>query len=121
MADRILIKNLRVQGIVGIKPEERVKKQEILINAELFVDIEPAASSDDIHEAVNYRTVAKRIIAHVESSSDLLVERLAVDLSRMILGEFAVQRVVLRLEKPGALRFADSVGVEVDRSQAAHV
>jgi FolB domain-containing protein len=118
MPDRILIKNLRVQGILGIKPEERVDKQEILINADLFVDIESAAETDDIHDAVNYRTVTKRMIAHVEGSSDLLVEKLAVNLAHIILSEFEVERVILRVEKPGALRFAESVGIEVDRRRS---
>jgi len=114
--DRILIRDLLVRGIVGINPEERRAKQDVVINLELTVDTRAAAKSDDIAHAVNYRSVCKRIIEHVEGSAPLLVERLAGDIARIVLQEFAVERVRVRVEKPGALRFARSVGVEIERA-----
>lgn len=116
--DKIIIKDLLVRGILGINPDERVKLQDILINVTLFVDIQAAAASDTIEDAVNYKAITKRVIEHVEASSDFLVERLVTDLARIILEEFnGVERVQLRVEKPGALRFAASVGVEIERAR----
>ena len=117
MSDRILIRDLLARGIVGINPDERRERQDVLVNVELWVDTRPAAAADDIASAVNYRSVAKRILAHVEGGAPLLVERLASDLARLILAEFAVERVRVRVEKPGALRFARSVGVEIERER----
>lgn len=115
--DKILIKNLLVRGIVGINPEERVNKQDILITITMFASIRQAGQSDDINDAVNYKNVAKRVIQHVENSADFLVEKLITDIARLILTEFFVQKVVVKLEKPGALRFAQSVGVEIERTR----
>ena len=116
MSDRILIRDLLVRGIVGVNPEERRTKQDVVVNLELFVDTRTAAASDDIEHAVNYRSVCKRVIEHVEGSAPLLVERLATDIARLVLAEFGVERVRVRVEKPGALRFARSVGVEIERA-----
>jgi FolB domain-containing protein len=115
--DKIFIKDLLLRGIIGINDDERVNKQDILINITIFADTRPAAVSDDIKDAVNYRTITKRIIDHVESSADFLVEKLVNDLARIILTEFSAERVIVRLEKPGALRFAQSVGIEIERTQ----
>ena len=115
--DKIIIKDLLVRSIIGINPEERVKKQDILINMILFADIRQAAQSDDIADAVNYKAITKRVIEHVEKSSDLLVEKLVSDIARLILTEFHVEKVRVRVEKPGALRFANSVGIEIERTQ----
>jgi len=116
--DKIIIKDLLLRGIIGINPEEREKKQDILINMILYADIRRAASTDSIEDAVNYKAVVKRVIEHVESSADFLVEKLVSDLARLILTEFPVERVQVRVEKPGALRFTQSVGIEIERSRA---
>ncbi|MBK6324906.1 MAG: dihydroneopterin aldolase [Chloroflexi bacterium] len=116
--DKIIIRDLLLRGIIGINPDERVNKQDILINMVIFADIRPAAASDDISDAVNYKSITKRIIQHVEASSDYLVEKLVTDLARIVIVEFGVERVQVRLEKPGALRFAESVGIEIERSRA---
>ena len=116
--DKIIIKDLLLRGIIGINEDERANKQDILINLVIFSDTRPAATSDDISDAVNYRTITKRIIAHVEQSSDFLVERLAGDIARLIIMEFGVEKVMVRVEKPGALRFARSVGVEIVRGRS---
>ncbi len=115
--DKIIIKDLLVRTIIGINPEERIKKQDVLVNMILFADIRQAARSDDIDDAVNYKAITKRVIDHVENSSDFLVEKLVSDIARIVLTEFDVERIRVRVEKPGALRFAQSVGIEVERSQ----
>ena len=116
--DKIIIKDLLLRGILGINPDERINKQDILVNVVIFADIRQAAASDKIDDAVNYKSITKRIAAHVEASSDLLVERLVTDIARLLLTEFPVERVQVRVEKPGALRFARSVGIEIERTRA---
>ncbi len=116
--DKIIISDLLLRGIVGINPDERVNRQDILINITIYADIRTAGQSDDIADAVNYKTITKRVIEHVEASSDYLVEKLVSDIARLILTEFPVERVQVRVEKPGALRFARSVGIEIERTRA---
>ena len=116
--DKVIVKDLLVRGILGINPEERVKKQDILINIVIYADVRRAAETDDIEDAVNYKSITKRLIDHVEESSDFLVEKLVTDLAQIIITEFGVERVMVRVEKPGALRFAESVGIEIERSRA---
>ncbi|GAB4272950.1 MAG: dihydroneopterin triphosphate 2'-epimerase [Candidatus Promineifilaceae bacterium] len=116
--DKIIVKDLLVRGIIGINDDERVNKQDILINLVMEADIRPAAKSDAIEDAVNYRSITKRIIQHVEESSDFLVEKLVTDIAYIVLREFPVSRCTVRVEKPGALRFARSVGIEIVRSRA---
>jgi FolB domain-containing protein len=114
--DRIEIKDLLLRGIVGINDWERKNRQDILINITLFGDLSPSGESDDIADTINYRTVTKKIIEHVENSQRFTVEALAADIARICLGEVGVGRARVRVEKPGALRFARSVGVEIERS-----
>lgn len=117
--DKIIIKNLLLRSIIGLNPDERVNKQDILINMVLYADIREAGAADDINASVNYKAVTKRVITHVEESSDLLVEKLVTDLAHLILSEFpSVQRAQVRVEKPGALRFTESVGIEIERERA---
>ena len=104
--DRVHITDLLVRGIVGIKPDERVNRQDILVNATLWADTRAAAESDDIDDAVNYRTIAKAMIRHIEEGEPLLVERLAAELVEICFSDPKVEAAEVRLEKPGALRFA---------------
>ena len=113
--DRILINDLLVRGILGVNDWERHQKQDILLNIELAADLRPAARNDDVEQTVNYRTVAKQVIALVESSSRLTVEALAEDVARVCLSMSGVDSARVRIEKPGAVRFARSVGVEIYR------
>lgn len=116
--DEIFIKDLLVRGIIGINPEERVKLQDIVINMQLYGDSRQAAKTDDIEFAINYKSITKRVIEHVENSSDFLVEKLVADIARIILTEFdGVHRARVRVEKPGAIRFAQSVGIEIERTR----
>jgi FolB domain-containing protein len=116
--DKIIIKDLLLRGIIGINPEERVKEQDILINMVIYADIRQAAASDAIEDAIDYKSITKRVIGHVAASSDFLVEKLVTDIARIIITEFDVAKVQVRVEKPGALRFAQSVGIEIERTQA---
>jgi FolB domain-containing protein len=116
--DRIVIKDLLVRGIVGIKPDEREHEQDVLVNVTLWADTAPAAASDDIADAVNYRTVSKAMISHIADGAPFLVERLAAELLEICL--HTDERIVeaeVSVEKPGALRFARSVGVVVRRTR----
>jgi len=110
LLDRVVIRDLLVRGIVGINPEERRDRQDILVNVTMWADTRRAAASDDITDAVNYRAVAKALIAHIESSQPRLVERLAADLAEICFAQDGrLQAVEVSVEKPGALRFARSV------------
>jgi D-erythro-7,8-dihydroneopterin triphosphate epimerase len=114
--DRIVIRDLMVRGIVGINAEERKDRQDIRIDVTMWADTRRAAASDDIADAVNYRTVTKAMISHIESSQPYLVERLAADLVGICFAQDErVQAVEVSVEKPGALRFARSVGVVIYR------
>ncbi len=115
--DKIYITDLVARGIIGINAWEREKPQEILINIVLFVDVRDAGMSDTINQSANYRTIAKRVLAHAETAERLTVEALATDMARLCLEEVAVQKVQVRVEKPGAVRFARSVGVEIERKR----
>lgn len=117
--DRIVIKDLLVRGIVGINPDEREHEQDILVNATLWADTRPAAASDAIEDAINYRTVAKAMIAHIREGRPHLVERLAQELADLCLGaDPRIAEVEIAVEKPGALRYARSVGVVIRRTRA---
>lgn len=116
--DQILIKELSARGIIGINPDERAKAQEILISITLFADTSKAGESDDVEDSVNYRTISKRALAIAETAQRLTVEALAADLAKMCLEEPRVEKVRIRVEKPGAVRFCKSVGVEIERSRA---
>ena len=118
MADQIHIRDLLVRGILGINDDERTNRQDILLNITLSADLRPAAASDDIADAVNYRTLTKQVIEHVESSSCLLVERLATEVAKLCLADERVSEAQVTVEKPGALRFARSVGVTVVRTRS---
>jgi len=113
--DLIEIKDLLLRAIVGINPEERIQKQDVLLNISLLTDVRAVADSDDIADAVNYRSVTKQVIALVEKSSFHTVEKMATEIARLIVTGYDVAEVTVTVEKPGALRFARSVGVTIVR------
>lgn len=115
--DKVIIRDLLVRGIIGVNDWERKRPQDIVINVTLFTDTQRAGKTDNIVDCVNYSTMSKRLQAHAETAARLTVEALANDLARLCLEEKAVERVILRVEKPGAVRFARSVGVEIERSR----
>jgi FolB domain-containing protein len=115
--DQVLITDLVARGIIGINDSEREKLQEIRINLILFNDQSKAGKSDNIQDCVNYSSVAKKAIALAESAKRFTVEALAADLAHLCLEQAGVMKVRVRVEKPGAVRFAKSVGVEIERSK----
>jgi D-erythro-7,8-dihydroneopterin triphosphate epimerase len=120
--DQIHIKDLVVSGILGINPDERINPQNILVNATLWADTRPAAASDDIEDAVNYRTITKRLIAHIEQGEPMLVERLVAELVDICFAsDERVAAVEMTVEKPGALRHARSVGITIHRTREESV
>lgn len=114
--DKTFIKDMLVRGIIGIRDWEREKQQDILINVTVFSDMRRAAETDDIEHCVDYSALAKKIQTHAETAARLTVEALAGDLAEICLREKGVAKTIVRVEKPGAVRFAKSVGVEIERS-----
>jgi len=117
MNDRIEIKDLLVQTIIGINPGERQELQDVLINLTLFTDTRKPGQSDDINDAVNYRTLAKQVIEFTEQSRYFLVEKMAEEIAGICLSDSRIRRVRVDIQKPGAVRFSRSVGVTIERTQ----
>ena len=115
--DQIVIEGLRFHCIIGINPWERVAKQVIELDITLHADLSAAAASDNIDHTVNYRDLSRSVQELVEGSSFGLIEMLADRIAALCLEDSKVQRVDLRLRKPGALRLADSVGLNITRTR----
>ncbi|MGD8238093.1 MAG: dihydroneopterin aldolase [Armatimonadota bacterium] len=115
--DRILIKDLLIRCIIGVNEDERREKQDVVINVALDADLRPAGKSDRFEDAVDYRAIKKRILSEVEQSQYYLVEALAERIAEVCLESPGVQRAQVTVEKPSALRFARSVGVEITRGR----
>ncbi|RME76300.1 MAG: FolB domain-containing protein [Planctomycetota bacterium] len=111
---KIYIHNLLLRTIVGIKPDERVQKQDVVLNIEIVVDAEQAIEQDNIELALDYRSLTKEIIEFVESSHFYLLERLVHEVLQIILKKEQVLRCKVKVDKPHALRFAQSVAVEME-------
>ena len=116
--DTIFLKDLRVETIVGVWDWERKIRQTVSIDLELAADIKRAAASDSIDDTLNYKLVAKRVEKFVSESSFKLVETLAEKIAEIVLAEFQVEWVEVRVNKPGAIRGARDVGVKIRREQA---
>jgi FolB domain-containing protein len=116
--DKIFIKDLIARGIIGINDWEREKPQEILINITVFTDTRPAAESDDLADCVDYRALAKKAQNYAETAARFTVEALANDLAEICLEQRGVKKAIVRVEKPGAVRFSKSVGVEIERAKS---
>jgi dihydroneopterin aldolase/D-erythro-7,8-dihydroneopterin triphosphate epimerase len=118
MSDKIFIRDLALRTIIGIFPEERTKRQDVIVNVVMDVESHaPAAASDAIEDATDYKSITKQLIDHVEGSSYNLIETLAERCAEICLAAPAVQTVQVTIDKPGALRFARSVAVEVFRTK----
>ncbi|HUI68074.1 MAG TPA: dihydroneopterin aldolase [Nitrospirota bacterium] len=113
--DRILISDLLVRCIIGVNDEERRDKQDVVINVAISTDLSKAGKSDRLEDALDYRDIKKSIMAAVENSRFYLVEALAEAVAGICLEYPAVTEALVRVEKPSALRFARSVGVEITR------
>lgn len=115
--DKIIIKDLRVKGIIGIYEHERNNPQEMLINIVLSTDIREAAKLDDINLCVDYEKIANNVKSHAEIAGRLTVEALAEDIAKLCLEIKGVQQARIRVEKTGAIEFTASVGVEIEREK----
>ncbi len=107
----IKIENLKLRTIVGIYEWEKKTKQDIVINVEIEFDGTKAIESDDIEDTVDYKTITKQIIAMVEGAQFNLIERIAGEAMRIVMQNQKVEKASVRVDKPGALRFTDSVSV----------
>lgn len=116
--DIIYLHDLRVAAVIGIFEWERRVKQTIVLDLELATDIRKAASTDNIEHTLDYKAVAKRVIAFVETSRFELVETLAEKIAEIVLHEFGVTWLKLRLNKQGAVRGARDVGIIIERSRS---
>jgi len=115
--DIVYIRDLRIDTIIGIYDWERQVHQTVSLDLEMAADIRQAAATDDIQFALNYKSVAKRLIQFVGDSEFQLVETMAEEVARIVREEFQVPWVKLRLSKPGALRQSQDVGLIIERGQ----
>lgn len=117
--DRVFIEDLKVQTVIGIFDWEREIRQTISIDLEMEFDIRAAAASDSIEDTLDYKSVSKRLIHFVEGSEFQLVEALAERCAAIVLSEFPVNWLRLKLGKPGAVRGSTAVGVIIERGHHA--
>jgi dihydroneopterin aldolase len=113
--DIVYIRELKIATVIGIYDWERRIRQTISIDLEMATDIRKAAASDSIDDALNYKAVAKRLIAFVEAAEFQLVETLAEKIAEIVQGEFGVPWLRLQLSKPGAVRGSRDVGIIIER------
>ena len=113
--DIVYIRDLRIETIIGMYDWERQVNQFFFFKQETAYDIRKAGETDDIQYALNYKSIAKRLIAFIEDSEFLLVERMAEEVAAIVLNEFSVPWLKLRVSKPGALRGSKDVGILIQR------
>jgi len=114
----ICIKNLRLRTYIGFNPDEREKQQDIVINVEMRYDADQAIESDNVEQAVDYKVITKAIIQHVETHRFLLLEKLVGDVLSICSEPSAIQHASVTVDKPHALRFADSVSLTMHYSKS---
>ena len=113
--DIIFLHDLKVETVIGIWEWERKIRQTVAIDLDMSADIRKAAASDSVDDTLNYKLVAKRVQQFVADSSFQLVETLAEKIAEIVLGEFEVSWVRVKVNKPGAIRGARDVGVLIER------
>ncbi len=115
---RINITNLRLRTYIGFNPEEKTKQQDVIVNAEIRYRADPAFVSDDESDALDYKRITKRMIHHIENGRFQLLEKLTADLLAIAVEPNRVSFAEVRVDKPHALRFADSVSVTLNASRS---
>lgn len=115
--DKTHIRDLLLRTVIGINPEERLIKQDLILNLTAFTDQRPAAAADDFKLTVDYKAMKVEVMSLVESSSFGLIESLAAAVADLLLGIDGVKACRVCVDKPGALRFARSVAVEIFREK----
>lgn len=118
MTDTIFLRGLTVECIIGFIDWERRVKQTVVIDLELPVDCRKASMRDEVEDTLDYKKVAKRVIAFIEASNFKLVETLAHRLALVVLEEFGIPWIRISINKPGAIRGSRDVGVAIERSRA---
>jgi 7,8-dihydroneopterin aldolase/epimerase/oxygenase len=118
MNDTIFLRGLEIECIIGFIEWERRVRQTVVIDLELPVDCRAAARVDEVHATLDYKKVAKRVIAFVSTSEFKLVETLAQRIALTILAEFGVEWIRVSVNKPGAIRGSRDVGVAIERTRA---
>jgi D-erythro-7,8-dihydroneopterin triphosphate epimerase len=121
MRDHIDVQELVVKALIGVREEERRAKQELRIHLRLFIDTRRAGATDRIEDTTDYDAVAQRVVRVAEESHFQLLERLAEEVARVCVKDFAVPRVQVRIEKPGALRMAKSVSISIERDASDYL
>jgi dihydroneopterin aldolase/D-erythro-7,8-dihydroneopterin triphosphate epimerase len=117
--DIIHIRDLTLRTFVGIYPEEKEKKQDVILNIDMYTNLTSACKSDRIEDTVDYKAIKLEIIKKVESSTFNLIEHLASTVADICLANKEVLKTVVTVDKPGALRFARSVAVTIERDKDA--
>ena len=115
--DKVFIKDLEIETIIGIFGWEREVKQIVKISLEMSFDISKSGKSDQIEDALDYKKIGKSIVSLVENSSFFLVEKMAEEIAKLVLKNKQIKDISLKVEKPGALRGSKSVGVDIFRRQ----
>ena len=115
MPDTVFIDDLQVRAVIGIYAWERSVLQDLRIDLRMATNIGAAAAADDIDLALDYDAIAGRVTALAGASRYKLIESLAEEIARTVLGEFGVKRLMVRVTKPGAVANARGVGVEIER------
>ena len=116
--DTIFIHALKAEAIIGIYDWERQVRQTVIVDLEMGADVRKAALSDSIDDTLNYKRVAKRVLAFIEGSQFHLVETLTERIAMLLLAEFPLGWVRVTLSKPGAVRSSRDVGIIIERSAA---
>jgi len=114
---KINICNLRLRTFIGFNPEEKTKQQDVVVNAEIRYRADPAFISDNETDALNYKSITKRMIHHIENGRFQLLEKLTADLLAIASDSEQVSFAEVRVDKPHALRFADSVSVTLSATR----
>lgn len=115
--DIIFLRGLKIETIIGVFDWEREIKQTVVLDLEMAADIRQAAATDELEDTLNYKAVAKRLIDFVSHSEFKLVETLSERICEIVLTEFSVPWVRLQLNKPGAVRGAQDVGILIERGR----
>ncbi len=118
--DVIHIRDLHLRCVIGVFEAERNRLQDLVINITLYADLRSACRSDSIEDTVDYKAIKNRVVSLVEDSTHFLVEAVAERIAQTCLEEDRVQRVAVTVDKPGALRFARSVAVEIVRERGSN-
>ena len=118
--DKIYIRDLAIRCIIGVNQDERTEKQDVVINVILFTDTRKAGQTDILEDSVDYKMVKKAVLSLVENSAFLLIEKLAEEIAKVCLGNSKVQKVNVTVDKPGVLRYARSVAVEIVRTRESY-